>query len=88
MISNGQSSRHRSKKETELTILTSTRIYFPVGTVADAMNGPMVSLVHLGLLSAVKVVYTDPGVRRRTDDEAVAVDRVEGGRGDCVRKRY
>jgi hypothetical protein len=52
------------------------------------MNGSVVSLVHLDLFSAVKVIYPDPGVRRGADDEAVAVDRVEGGGGDCVRKRY
>ena len=70
------------------TILAATGVYFSVRAVANTVHGTMVALVHLGLLAAVEVVHTDPRVCRGTDNEAVAVDRVERCRGDGVWKRY
>jgi hypothetical protein len=71
-----------------LTILAPTRIHLPIGTIAHTVNRPVMALVHFRLLAAVEVVYADPGVGRGADDESVAVDRVERGGGDGVRKGY
>lgn len=37
----------------------------------------MVALVYLALGTGIEIVHADPGVRRRSGNEAIAEDRVE-----------
>lgn len=39
----------------------------------------MMTLVHFRFLAAIEIVYADPGVRGRTNDEPVAIDWMKGG---------
>lgn len=64
---------------TTLTIFTPTGIHLSIRTIAHTVNRSMVALVHFRLLAAIKIVYADPGVGSGTNNEPVAVDRVQRG---------
>jgi len=65
-----------------LTIFRSASIYFSVRAIADTVHWPVMTFVDFLFLPGVEVIYSHPWIRRRSDDEPIAFDRVKRGRRD------
>lgn len=69
--------------ETDRAILRSSGIEFAVWAIADRVNGSVVTLINLQFTTRLKIVDTDPQIRRTTSDKAGMVG-MQGDSRDIV----